>query len=229
MSSPPAKRGRPANDGVTPKRKSVRRLGAAPKSKEIKCLFAPNFCKWEGKDALHRVFSDGRGQELINIKNSTSNDLVRAALSLLNDDDPGQASALELHYHNNCLRGDHHTCKDTQSMSTEVMVANMCDTEILMYLQSSLSTEPFKIDMSSLNKRYVELCRENGAREASQKQGKYLKNLVQTNLPQISFTKRPDRRKSEVLQHQSKLGETIDLSMTYDFDGLGENENVFRY
>ena len=80
----------------------------------------------------------------------------------------------------------------------------------------------FKIKNTDINKRYVELCRENGAREASQKQGKYLKNLVQTNLPQISFTKRLDRRKSEVLQHQSKLGETIDLSMTYDFDGLGE-------
>ena len=65
-----------------PQRTSLRSPDC-PAPKERKCLFVPHFCKWEGKDTLHKVSRDGRGKELIEIKKFTSDNIVRSALSAL--------------------------------------------------------------------------------------------------------------------------------------------------
>ena len=77
-------------------------------------MFALNLCRWEGSK-LHKVESDGRGRQLIDIKKSTKNDSVRAALAMLSDNDPSDAKALAVHYHENCLRDAGRTCKVTST------------------------------------------------------------------------------------------------------------------
>ena len=57
---------------------------------------------------------------MMEIKKHTSNDLVRAALAILSDDlddakSWGKAASLEMHYHSNCLRDAHRTCKNQES------------------------------------------------------------------------------------------------------------------
>ena len=198
-------------------RSSLRSPGEAPKPKEKKCVFAPNFCKWNDRDVLHQVFTDNRGQELIDIKKATCNDFVRTSLSLLTDD-PGYSAAHELHYHNNCLRDAHRTCKKKSDVSTEQLIKRVCDMQIFVYLQSCLSTPPFRTDLSSLNLKYLEILKGNRVPFVSERQGKYLKNLIQKNLPEVTFTQLPNRRKSEVLQLPDKLGEAVDLSLSYDND-----------
>ena len=224
----PAKIGRPGGtvSDETPTRKSLRDPDAAPKFKEVKCVFAPAFCKWEGRAALHQVLSDNRGQELINIKNATNNDAVHAALSLLPDDKPRKAALYELHYHNNCLRNAHRTCKSPQNVCHNGLVESLCDLEILIHLQSCMSNEPFRTDMSSLNTKYMEIRKNNNARPKSERQHKHLKSLINTNLPEVEFTKLPDMRKSQELHHSKKVGEAVDLAISFDFDGLGETMNI---
>ena len=77
-SPPPAKKGRPSKIPEV-RRRSMR---SPPKFKEKKCLLTPNFCKWEGKDTLHKVSSGAKGFELRNIFENTCNDFVQTALSL---------------------------------------------------------------------------------------------------------------------------------------------------
>ena len=56
-----------------------------------------------------QVNSDNEGCELIKIRGTATNDVVRSALLMLNDD-PGTTSVLELHYQSNCFRDTDQTC-----------------------------------------------------------------------------------------------------------------------
>ena len=203
----PAKRGRPAKAAEQP-RKSFRSPEAA-KPKEAKCVFVPHFCEWEGRDDLHRVESLSRGYELMVIKKETTNDSVRAALAEL-DDDPAKAAALEFHYHRNCLVYAHRTCK-SQLKDSGASMKDLCNTQILIFLQSCLNNDPFWTDMSTMNNKYLEICQDNGVPCVFEKQQKYLKTLVLKSFPDVSFIARPDRRKSEILQHKDGLGEAVDF------------------
>jgi hypothetical protein len=77
----------------------------------------------EGKDKLHRCYTNNRGQEFLNIKQATSNDAVRSALSHLNNDHPSRAATLD---HSNCLRDAHRTCKESDDGSSKVMLERLC-------------------------------------------------------------------------------------------------------
>ena len=96
----PAKRGRSTK--TTSRVRMSFRSPEAAKPKEKKCVLSPHFCQRDGRDELHKVESDSRGYELMGIKERTANDMVRSALSELNEH-PGKAASLELHYHRNCL------------------------------------------------------------------------------------------------------------------------------
>ena len=136
--------------------------GVETKYKETKCVFAPNLCRWEGSK-LHKVESNGRGRQLVDINKSITNDSVRAALAMLSDNDPSDAKALELHYHDNCLRDADRTCKITSDMSSAQLIRKVYHAQILLFLQSSLLTPPFRLDMSSLNANYLLILDENKA------------------------------------------------------------------
>ena len=144
------------------------------------------------------------------------------------DNEPKKAAALEMHYHNNCLRDAHRTCKGSQTdtESSEDLVERLCDMEILMHLQSCICNEPFRTNMSAINKKYLEIRKNNNAKEVSDKQQKHLKSLIEANLPEIEFIKLPNKRESEVLQHRKTVGEAVDLTITFDLDGLGETMSI---
>ena len=152
----PVKVGRPSLEYEKPIRRASLRSPNAPKFKEVKCTFYPTFCKWDGKVPLHVVKSPKSGQELINIKKATSNDAIRAALSHLPDDIPLKAFNIKIHYHNNCLRDAHRTCKVSNFEFSEDAVE----------------------DMPSLNSKYLDIRRERGANEVPEKQQKNLKALI---------------------------------------------------
>ena len=174
----PVKVGRPSLEYEKPIRRASLRSPNAPKFKEVKCTFYPTFCKWDGKVPLHVVKSPNRGQELINIKKATSNDAIRAALSHLPDDIPLKAFNIKIHYHNNCLRDAHRTCKVSNFEFSEDAVEELCNFEILMHLQSYICNEQFRTDMPSLNSKYLDIRRERGANEVPEKQQKNLKALI---------------------------------------------------
>ena len=82
--------------------------------------------------------------------------MVRAALAMLSDDRNDakgwdKAASLEMYHHINCLRDAHRTCKITKSNDSPLN--DLCDVKILMYLLSSVYTEPYmdRTDMSTMN------------------------------------------------------------------------------
>ena len=88
--------GRPINltDSARPKRTK-----STPKAKV--CVFSYcSFCPNDTAGSLHRAFSDGIGESLIEIKLKTQDDHVRTCVSEL--EGAGDASALEKYYHGTC-------------------------------------------------------------------------------------------------------------------------------
>ena len=88
--------GRPINptDSARPKRTK-----STPKAKV--CVFSScSFCPNDTAGSLHRAFSDGIGESLIEIKLNTQDDHVRTCVSEL--EGAGDASALEKYYHGTC-------------------------------------------------------------------------------------------------------------------------------
>ena len=76
-----------------------------PKAKV--CLFSScSFCPNDTAESLHRAFSDGIGESLIEIKLKTQDDHVRTCVSEL--EGAGDASALEKYYHGTCWSAPRH-------------------------------------------------------------------------------------------------------------------------
>ena len=99
--------------------------------------------------------------------------------------------------------------------------------QILMYLQSCLTTEPYWTDMSTMNNKYFDIRIENNIPCESKKQRKYLKNLFKTNFPALKFTPRPDKRKSEVLQHKEGLGAAVDFFASRTSGARSESMEIY--
>ena len=80
--------------------------------------------------------------------------------------DPKKAFPLELHYNSNCLRDAHHTRKKegriSDDQTSDLGLRNLCDAQIIMYLQSCLCTEPFWTDVTTMNIRYNKIRKESG-------------------------------------------------------------------
>ena len=98
--------------------------------------------------------------------------------------------------------------------------------EILMHLQSCICNETHRTNMSTLNKKYLEIRENNMAKEVSGQQQKHLKRLIEANLPEIEIIKLPNKKESAVLQHRKLVGEAVDLAIIFDLDGLGETMSI---
>ena len=55
------------------------------------------------------------------------------------------------------------------------------------------------------NSKYLEIRRANNIPCESERQNKHLKNLFQSYISELKFTARPDKRKSDVIQHETGL------------------------
>ena len=79
-------------------------------------------------------FSDQVETTLLEIKNNTQDDQVRTCVSEIVE--AGYASALEKHYHRNCLHYAQSTFSaDCESASIKQVVRSACDEELFLAVQ----------------------------------------------------------------------------------------------
>ena len=118
-------------------------------------MFSPcEFCPKDNTEPLHRVESDSMGKTLIEIKQHTVNDQVRTCVSELVD--VGDASALEKWYHRTCLRSAKRTT-DTKDYSDIQLIRSLCDEELLISIQKTLTGDDVTLSMAEVNEEYVSL------------------------------------------------------------------------
>lgn len=221
---PPVKRGRPSTSSCEPKRSTRQKV--CPPPKEVKCVFAPTFCKWDD-DTLHRVFTDGRGQELINIKDATTNDIVRACLSDLFEKE--DASAKEKWYHSNCIRDAARTCPKSADAERAKRL-ELCDIQLIMYVESmvnSLETEE-RLYMSEVNAKYNQILHDANVDDIPNKQGKYLKCLIKKSLPNLQFIQPPRMYESEYIMLPENLSKSLDMYQENVTSAAGQLASVSR-
>ena len=139
--------GRPINttDSARPKRTK-----STPKAKV--CVFLScSFCPNETVGSLHRAFSDGIGESLIEIKLRTQDDHVRTCVSEL--EGAGDASALEKYYHRTCLRSAQRTFTPVFHSNVQV-IRTVCDEQLLLSVQNILS-DGVTLNMGEVNDAYL--------------------------------------------------------------------------
>ena len=124
--------GRPINttDSARPKRtKSI------PNAKV--CVFSScSFCPNDTAESLHRAFSDGIGESLIEIKLKTQDDHEIICVSEL--EGAGDVSALEKYYHRTCLRSAQRTFTPVFHSSVHV-IRTVCDEQLLLAIKNTIS------------------------------------------------------------------------------------------
>ena len=177
--------GRPSTSLTSSRPKRAKTL---PKSQV--CLFnSCSFCPGETVKDLHRVFSDQVGTTLLEIKNNTQDDQVRTCVSELVD--AGDASALEKHYHRNCLRYAQRTFGAyCESASVKQVVRSACDVELVLAVQNTLVDDSASLNMAEVNDTYLAILKRYSMEiTESGNYRKYLKQLLSERLPNLQFVK----------------------------------------
>ena len=87
------------------------------------------------------------GTTLLEIKNNTQDDQVRTFVSEFAD--AGDASALEKHYHRNCLRYAQRTFSaDCENASVKQVVRSACNEELVLAVQNTLEDDGASLNMA---------------------------------------------------------------------------------
>lgn len=115
------------------------------------CLFsACSFCPGSSEQ-LHQVLTDSMGESLMRLK-KTQNDQVRTCVSDL--ESAGDASALEKHYHRNCLILAKRTCTEVEDKTHDELIRSLCDEELLFSVQNSLVDDRSSMNLNEVNEAY---------------------------------------------------------------------------
>ena len=178
--SPPSKKGRKREAEDTPER--PKRDIIPPKAKV--CVFRMCGFKVCNDDDVHQVFSPNVGESLMHIRDNTSNDRVRSALSDLID--LGDAAAKEKHYHRHCLEYAKRTCAETYQDETR-MLRTLCDQQLVACIQNSLQSREDNLTICEINTEYVsilEKCHINLCGSRNYK--KHIKKLILENMPEAN-------------------------------------------
>ena len=131
--------GRPSNATVRPKRSKT-----VPKA-EI-CLFSTcSFCPKDTSEPLHRVFSNNMGENFIEIKLKTQDDLIRTCVSDL--EGAGDASALEKYYHRKCLRSAQRSFTPLDHSNAQ-FIRSVCDEQLLLCVQNTLTDDEVIVSLA---------------------------------------------------------------------------------
>ena len=139
--------GRPmyTTDSARPKR-------TTSTSKAKVCVFSScSFCPNDTAGSLHRAFSGGTGERLIEIKLKTQDDHVRTCVSEL--EGAGYASALEKYYHRTCLRSAQRTFTPVFRCNVQV-IRTVCDEQLHPSIQNNLS-DGVTLNMGEVNDAYL--------------------------------------------------------------------------
>ena len=175
-------RGCPINttDFALPKRTT-----STPKAKV--CVFSScSFCPNDTAGSLHRAFSDGIGESLIEIKLKTQDDHVRSCVSEL--EGAGDASALEKYYHRTYLRSAQRTFT-TVFHSNVLVIRTVCDEQLLLSIQNTLS-DGVTLNMGEVNEAYLLILKRYHVEvDETTNYHTHLKQLITEHLPNAQFVK----------------------------------------
>ena len=167
-------------DATRPKRTT-----STPKAKV--CVFSScSFCPNDTAGSLHRAFSDGIGESLIEIKLKTQDDHVRSCVSEL--EGAGDASALEKYYYRTCLRSAQHTFT-LLLHSNGLVIRTVCDEHLLLSIQNTLS-DGVTLNMGEVNDAYLLILKRYHVEvDETTNCHKHLKQLNTEYLPNAQFVK----------------------------------------
>ncbi|KAG0721901.1 hypothetical protein GWK47_045511 [Chionoecetes opilio] len=134
---------------------SVRPKRSKTIPKEQVCLFSNcDFCPKNDSEPLHRVLTDSMGKTLLQIKQKTQ--MTRVRVSVADLEEPGDASALEKHYHRTCLRSAQRISTRTDH-SNVPLIRSVCDAQLVLAIQNTLSDEDVTLSMAEVNDAYLSI------------------------------------------------------------------------
>ena len=129
-----------------------KRTTSTPKAKVCvfsSCSFSPN----DTAGSLHRAFSHGIGESLIEVQLKTQDDHVRICASELGD--AGDASVLEKYYHRTCLRSAQRTFMPVFHGNVQV-IRIVCDEQLLLSILTTV-IDGITLNMGGVNDEYIVL------------------------------------------------------------------------
>ncbi|KAG0729712.1 hypothetical protein GWK47_029788 [Chionoecetes opilio] len=206
---------------------SVRPKRSKTIPKEQVCLFSNcDFCPKNDSKPLHRVLTDSMGKTLLQIKQKTPDDHVR--VSVANLEEPGDASALEKHYHRTCLRSSQRISTRTDH-SNVPLIRSVCDAQLVLGIQNTLSDEDVTLSMAEVNDAYLSILKRYRVDvNESENYRKYLKRLISERLPEVKFVTSLRRNEPDRLVLSTAVTMAMDYrsSMMNDDDIVGHLKNV---
>ena len=215
-------RGRPSTESDSARHK---RRKSVPK--EEVCLFAGcSFCPIDSSEPLHQVLTDKMGENLLLIKQKTQDDCVRTCVAGLQS--AGDASARELYYHNKCLRSAQRTFHP-MNCSNEQLIRSVCDEQLLLSVQNTLSNDDTSLSMADVNSEYLVILKRYQVEiNESGNFRKYLRKLITERLPNIQIVKSLRKNEPDKLVLPSAVSKAIELrSALLDNDNkIGALKNV---
>ena len=174
--------GRPINttDSARPKRTT-----STPKA-NVCILSSCSVCPNDTAESLHRAFSGGIGESLIEIKLKTQDDKVRTCVSEL--EGAGDASALEKYYHRTCFRSAQRPFTPVFHSNVQV-IRIVCDEQLLLSIQNTLS-DGVTLNMGEVNDVYLLILKRYHVEVVETTYyRKHLKQLNTEYLPNAQFVK----------------------------------------
>lgn len=201
------KRGRPSSR-VTPTSTSASpRRTREQYFKKHMCVI----CQEDQKDKLHNVSTENMGSQLIIIGQKTGKEGLKVRLSnLVSSSDPLTAVAEDMKYHLQCLVKEKRDIeKLEQQQKSHVKFGQvLSDLELLEIVETELNDPNIDgaLNMNDIQQTYVNLLLENEFPIPEKPRYKtYLKQMILDNIPDVHFSRPPDKTKPEqVLSTKSK-------------------------
>ena len=163
----------------------TKRTTSTPKA-NVRVFSSCSFCPNDTAESLHRAFSDGIGESLIEINLKTQDDQVRTCVSEL--EGVGDASTLEKYYHRTCLRSAQRTFTPVFHSNVQV-IRTVCDEQLLLSIQNTLS-DGVTLNMGEVNDVYLLILKRYHAEvDETTNYRKHLKQLNTEYLPNTQFVK----------------------------------------
>ncbi|KAG0730221.1 hypothetical protein GWK47_028686 [Chionoecetes opilio] len=166
------------------------------------------------------------GKTLLQIKQKTPDDHVRFSVADL--EEPGDASALEKHYHWTCLRSAQRISTRTDH-SNVPLIRSVCDAQLVLAIQNTLSDEDVTLSMAEVNDAYLSILKRYRVDvNESENYRKYLKRLISERLPEVKFVTSLRRNEPDRLVFSTAVTMAMDYrsSMMNDDEIVGHLKNV---
>ena len=170
-------------------------------NQKSKCVF----CQEVTDSKLHDVSTKNMGAQIKTIGIETSNESLRVRLSsVVCSSDPLQAVAEDMKYHLPCLvKAKREIDKAKQPQTATAKLGEiLSDLQILDIIETELNdaSQDIIMNMNDIHEMYTQLLQENDFPVPNNPRYKpYLKQLILDNIPDVHFSRPPDKTKPEEL------------------------------